>query len=136
MNKVAVGFVSLALFTGLSLMAFSGSSDNTTLPHLLAGAGFISTYQATPDAVLLDVRTPAEFALGHLDGAINIDFENPNFTSEIQKLDKKKPYFLYCRSGNRSGQATAILKREGFEKVYDLQGGVVGNQNLTLVPSS
>lgn len=97
-------------------------------------SGFVSSYQQTAGAVLLDVRTPAEFAEGHIEGAINIDFENPNFSAEIQKLDTAKSYFVYCRSGNRSGQAIPIMKRAGIASIQELKGGIVGNQStLTLV---
>lgn len=131
MKKLTIGLVSFVFLIGLLYVASSGSSTAST-SRLLSGADFLSTYQATAGAVLLDVRTPGEFSAGHLEGATNVDFENSSFMSELQKLDKTKPYFLYCRSGNRSGQVRTIMKREGFENIYDLQGGIVGNQNLTL----
>lgn len=78
--------------------------------------------------VLLDVRTPAEFAAGHIAGATNIDFESGTFESDIQKLDKSKSYAVYCRSGNRSGQATALMAKDGFKTIFNLDGGLINWQ--------
>jgi len=69
--------------------------------------------------VVVDVRTPAEFATGHLEGAVNIDIEASDFAAKIATLDKKAPYFVYCRSGNRSSQAVAQMKKTGFTSVTD-----------------
>jgi len=74
---------------------------------------------------LVDVRTPGEFASGHIAGATNVDFESGNFEQDIQKLDKTKTYAVYCRSGNRSGQATALMVKDGFKAVFNLDGGVI-----------
>jgi rhodanese-related sulfurtransferase len=85
--------------------------------------------------VTLDVRTPAEFAEGHIEGARLIDFQSGNFESEIAGLDKEATYAVYCRSGNRSGQAVAIMHDAGFHNVYNLEGGLIdwANEGLTLV---
>ena len=74
---------------------------------------------------LVDVRTPGDFASGHIAGATNVDFESGNFEQDIQKLDKTKTYAVYCRSGNRSGQATALMVKDGFKAVFNLDGGVI-----------
>ena len=73
------------------------------------------------DAVIIDVRTPAEFAEGHVDGAINLDLEGGVFEAEYSKLDLSKSYIVYCRSGRRSGVAVSILKDNGFVDIVDLQ---------------
>lgn len=74
--------------------------------------------------VLIDVRTPEEFAQGAIEGAKNIDFFNQqNFIKQISSLDKSEPVYVYCRSGNRSMKAARQLISLGFEKVYDLAGG-------------
>ena len=74
--------------------------------------------------IFVDVRTPQEFSEGYIDGAINIDFRNENFMQKMGELDKNKAVYLYCRSGGRSGQATAMLKEAGFTEVYNLLGGI------------
>jgi rhodanese-related sulfurtransferase len=85
---------------------------------------FLQIAENTPDAVLIDVRTPAEYNGEKLTGAKNIDIFSKDFTSEIDKLDKNKTYLLYCRSGNRSGQACNIMAGRGFTKLYNLSGGI------------
>ena len=79
---------------------------------------------------LIDVRTPQEFAEGHLEGAVLIDYMGADFMNKMSKLDKTKDLYIYCRSGNRSGKAARKLESMGFSKVYDLKGGILNwNQN-------
>lgn len=75
--------------------------------------------------VLLDVRTPEEFSDGHLKNAANINFHNDTFEEEIDELDKRKKYLVYCRSGNRSRQAMFLMRDLGFEEVYNLERGII-----------
>jgi len=76
--------------------------------------------------VILDVRTPEECAEGKIPGAIELDFfKAENFKSEVEKMDKAKSYYIYCRSGNRSGQACAYMKSLGFENTFNLMGGMM-----------
>ena len=79
----------------------------------------------TPNAVIIDVRTPAEFKQNALKGAINIDAMSSNFTQKVADLDKSKTYFVYCRSGNRSGSACKLMGNAGFESLYNLSGGLM-----------
>jgi rhodanese-related sulfurtransferase len=123
----AVGIAILALFTLTLTKSSSG----------LLGSDFINKYNSTSNSMLLDVRTPSEFLAGHIDKAINIDFENQTFLSEIKKLDVNKTYFVYCRSGNRSGQAISLMKANGIKNIYELQGGIVSNKDsVTLVTTN
>ena len=79
---------------------------------------------------LVDVRTPREFKGGHLGSAINIDFfRTGQFRLEMEKLDKAKPVYLYCRSGQRSQKAAKKLLKWGFSEVYDLKGGILNWMN-------
>lgn len=78
-----------------------------------------------PEAVILDVRTPEEFAEGHLEGAVNIDFYAGNFADVLTELDKDTDYVVYCRTGNRSGQTTSMMEDLGFTSVHDVDGGIV-----------
>lgn len=76
------------------------------------------------NAVILDVRTEEEIEEGYIPGAKKIDiYKGQEFIDEIDKLDKDKNYYVYCRSGNRSGQACAIMDQKGFKNTYNLQGG-------------
>lgn len=75
------------------------------------------------NAALIDVRTPAEFASGHLDGASNIDVQSADFAAKVSQLPKDAPYVVYCRSGNRSTDAIAQMESLGFSNL--LNGGSV-----------
>lgn len=68
---------------------------------------------------VIDVRTPAEYAAGHIAGAQNIDVEAADFAAKISTLDKEAPYLLYCRSGRRSAIAAEEMAKAGFTDVVD-----------------
>lgn len=82
-----------------------------------AGSGAI---EVGDDAILLDVRTAEEYATGHLEGAQLLDFNGGEFAAAIPSLDPEAEYFVYCRSGNRSGQAIALMEQAGFTKLANL----------------
>lgn len=73
--------------------------------------------------IVLDIRTQGEVDQGFIPDAIHIDFYGETFKSEIAKLDKTKPVFVYCAAGGRSGKTYTMMKELGFEEVYDLQNG-------------
>ncbi|TBN05595.1 rhodanese-like domain-containing protein [Hyunsoonleella flava] len=78
------------------------------------------------NAVVLDVRTDEEVADGIIPNAIHIDiYKGQEFIDAIEALDTSKSYYVYCRSGNRSGQACQIMEELGFEKAYNLEGGML-----------
>lgn len=77
------------------------------------------------DLVVLDVRTPEEFAEGHLEGAVLVDFYAADFADQLAALDTDVPYLVYCRSGNRSGQALGVMEQLGFASAVDVDGGIV-----------
>lgn len=85
----------------------------------------IQNNQNNPDFVIIDVRTPEEFAEGHIENAININFRAENFRDEIDKLDKSKTHLVYCRSGNRSQSATDMMTELNFTKIYHMTGGII-----------
>lgn len=118
--------------------AAAGSGTNASVTsgsHLDPGA--FAAAMAQPNTVLIDVRTPAEFAAGHISGASNIDVESADFASQIASLDKTKTYALYCHSGRRSGIAMQLMQQAGFTNVYDLSGGIENwqSQGMSLVAS-
>jgi rhodanese-related sulfurtransferase len=76
--------------------------------------------------VIVDVRTPEEFRDGHIEGAVNVDFRSGNFPNEIDRLDKSKTYFVYCRTGNRSYDAVALMGPLGFRSIVRLEGDITG----------
>lgn len=124
------------LFLVLSSLCFfacqsdTTTSNTTTSPNKtlvikgkLEPATFKQKLAASPDALLIDVRTPQEYEQGHLDKALNIDYHGDDFDQKMAALDKSKPVFLYCKSGGRSGKTFHKLKKMGFKDVYDMKGG-------------
>lgn len=77
------------------------------------------------DAIIIDVRTAGEFHSGKFKGSRNIDMMSPNFVNQVKNLPKDKKYYIYCRSGNRSGQACEIMADMGFESTFNLSGGIM-----------
>lgn len=73
---------------------------------------------------VLDVRTPEEFAQGHVPGAVNADFFGPRFEQQLGALDKSKTYLVYCRTDNRSGQAVDMMRAQSFSKIVQMKGGI------------
>jgi phage shock protein E len=129
----------LALAAALALTAAAcGDDANTAVANPVAttlapsggGVTVVDAAQAQqllasqPDVVIVDVRTPAEYAEGHLDGALLIDIPSPDFTTKIDALDRDATYFVYCRSANRSAVATAMMLEMGFTNVYELGAGI------------
>ena len=76
----------------------------------------------SPDAPVLDVRTPGEFSQGHLVGAANLDIMDDGFLENVERLglDREAPVYLYCRSGNRSGKAARLLRENGYTRAYNV----------------
>ncbi len=76
------------------------------------------------DTIVLDVRTPKEFAEGHIEGAVNVDFLNENFSTELKALDTSKTYVMHCRSGGRSSKALQTFSDLGFQHILHMDGGM------------
>ncbi len=81
---------------------------------------------ATPSVVVLDVRTPDEFAGGHIPGAKNLDFRSPEFASRLEALDRNQTYLVHCAAGGRSKASLATFEKLGFKSVLHLDGGFSG----------
>jgi rhodanese-related sulfurtransferase len=75
--------------------------------------------------VVLDVRTPEEFAAGRLAGARNLDFYSATFADDLAALDREVPYLLYCRTDNRSAEVRGLMRELGFREVHEIDGGIV-----------
>lgn len=74
--------------------------------------------------LVIDVRTPAEFAEGHIPGAYNIDIHALDFTERIKAFDPEATYIINCQSGGRSARATSLMHELGFTKAVNLTGGI------------
>ena len=92
--------------------------------YVLPPKKYQEKFTKTEDKLIIDVRTPGEVANGKISGAVNINYNSPQFKNEISKLDKDKTYFIYCAVGGRSSGARRVMNQMGFNKVYDLQGGI------------
>jgi rhodanese-related sulfurtransferase len=79
---------------------------------------------ADPDIRVLDIRTPPEYAEGHIRGAVNIDFMSGDFSKRLEELDRDAVYLVYCRSGNRSARAMKVFGRLGFSRILHLSRGI------------
>lgn len=99
--------------------------ESSAVPFGPVGPAAAAALAADDAITVIDVRTPEEFSDGHLADAVLIDFYDASFADQLAELDRDGTYLLYCRSGNRSGQAASIMGDLGFEQVYDLQGGVI-----------
>ncbi len=84
----------------------------------------INENSGNEDFVILDIRTPEEFAQGHLAGAVNMDFYSDDFELELDGLEKNKTYLVYCRTAHRSGLAMPLFRELGFKDVYNMVGGI------------
>lgn len=124
--------VGLTACSGSSSPSVSVSSGSTATAEpsagaMLAAADFAAALKR-PGTVLIDVRTPAEFAQGHLPGARNIDVSAADFASQVAGLDPSVPYAVYCHSGNRSAAAVQAMTGAGFRHVFHLEGGITAWQ--------
>lgn len=94
-------------------------------PERVDAAGFAEVV-ASPGVQIIDVRTPEEFAQGHIEGAVNFPVELPDFGNQIATLDPAGTYAVYCRSGNRSQPAVAAMSQSGINGIYELETGIIG----------
>jgi thioredoxin len=115
-------FINL-LFIGFLFTSCNGQTNANY--ESIAAVNFAEKIKTTPQAAIIDVRSPEEFAGQHIDNAINIDWNGDNFEGKIGKYDKSKPIFVYCMSGGRSKQAAEKLAELGYTKIYELQGGIM-----------
>lgn len=120
---VSAGFES---YTVKNPVELSSAVAKTAL-HLepAAADGLIQGHPNDGDFVILDVRTPEEFAAGHLAEAINVNFNSPTFRQDIAQLDPQKTYLIYCRTGVRSHRALTTMQDLSFQHLHNLLGGIV-----------
>jgi rhodanese-related sulfurtransferase len=128
------GSVALIAPLLLSLVAATSLEAGTRFPDVTAEQAreLIQARGGKAEFVVLDVRTPQEFAEGHLAGALNLNALAPDFESRLRALDRGKTYLVYCRTGNRSAKAIQTMERPGFRAVYHMFEGIVGWQKKGL----
>ena len=137
-------FATIAIVAGLAVLTACGSDESaaetdtgsavTAAPAADGVTGFSTVSaddaaavlaDAPDDLVILDVRTPQEYAEGHLEGAVLVDFYDADFADQLAALDPDVPYLVYCRSGNRSGQTLPLMEQLGFASASDINGGII-----------
>ncbi len=119
-----------AVLTGSCAEKAEAPTQTTTqiIEDITAQEAFtlIQENHGNPEFIVIDVRNPEEYADGHIENAINIDFRSETFRNEIDKLDRNKQYLIYCKSGNRSRGALNMMVGFNFKEVYHLSAGITG----------
>ena len=131
MNKNGkTAWLLLSLVLALTL-CFGCSAPETETPAQIienitaeAANELIRENEGNPAFMIIDVRTPAEYADGNIEDSVLIDFNAGDFEEQIGQLDRDGKYLVYCRSGNRSGQAVDYMQEQGFKEVYNMLGGI------------
>ena len=122
----------------LSIVLFSCKTNESASEKAVNITEVQEILKSEPGLQVLDVRTPKEFADGHLAGAINMNIKDGDFEQQIQNLHKTKPVLVYCLAGVRSSEAAHLLAKNGFTKIYNFKDGMLGwrNNNLAVEGAS
>jgi rhodanese-related sulfurtransferase len=130
-----VGAALLALILVATALAAASPVTNVTVGK---AQQLIKEHAGKADFVILDVRTPGEFAEGHINGAVSLDVQSPDFAKRLRALDRKRSYLVYCRTGNRSRRATLAMEELGFRSIFHMTEGIVKwkQQNLPVARPS
>jgi rhodanese-related sulfurtransferase len=131
MRKVLLGrlfTLSITLTTATAPLsgADSPKTPNPAGPVRNVGVEEFDKLRADKNAVVLDVRTPQEFSKGHIPGAVNLDFNSPDFSKKAAELDKEKTYLVHCAVGGRSAKACSLMSKLQFKQVIHLPSGFSG----------
>ena len=128
LSSVLLGI--FALITSVSCQNAAKSAPHAAAQTIgdLSIVDFQKKLSADNTAIILDVRTPAEYAKGHLANATTINFFDTDFKEKVGKLDKTKAAYVYCAVGGRSAKALKILQELGFKTAYNMLGGFTGWQ--------
>ena len=115
------------LITLLGALLVAGCSSGSNGVQSIGAQQFLET-ASQPGVTVIDVRTPQEYAAGHLEGAVNMNVESPDFANRISSLNRDATYEVYCHSGRRSTLASDQMSGAGFGTVYNLDGGIADLQ--------
>jgi rhodanese-related sulfurtransferase len=117
-RNLRAGLILPALAAAALTLASCGGSEAVTT----VSGDSVAEAVSEPGVTVIDVRTPEEYAAGHVEGALNIDVQNPGFDAAIAQLPSEEPYVVYCRSGNRSAAAAEEMADAGFTDITDVGG--------------
>ena len=138
-QKLGVALAAATIAMSITLAGCSTDSTTSTVetsdasvvveqpagPERVDAAQFANVV-ATPGVTIIDVRTPEEFAIGHIEGAVNFNVEGPDFGTQIAGLDPAGTYAVYCQSGNRSVAAVEYMSGQGINEILELETGISG----------
>lgn len=117
-------YVLLLMIIGLCFGCKKEESKATVSTIEMISAEEMANLEDMESVQLVDVRTVEEFVSGHIKGAQNIVYLSDTWSTEIEKLDKEEPVYVYCAKGGRSAKCAQLLADAGFKKIYDLEGGI------------
>lgn len=123
--KTSISLLSFVLSSLLLTSSCNSSNTDGGINFQLNAPEFSEKIASTPGGVVLDVRTPGEFAQGHIANATNISWNDPTFDGKINNIPKTTPVFVYCLSGSRSMSAANFMRNNGYSNVYELMGGIM-----------
>ena len=124
-NKTYLILAGIIVVGGIWNYFRTGGGDPSKIVNNVNSDEMFKAVTQNPDVLILDARTPGEYASGKIMNATNIDYLNAGFESKLTELDKSKKYYVYCRSGQRSMGMGKKMKKMGFSSVFNLRGGVM-----------
>lgn len=130
-SAISIGLVASIALTGCSPDPTAGATESSAVAAQQVSPGRVGVAEfaaviTMPGVQIIDVRTPEEFADGHLAGAVNIPVQASDFADRIRRLDPAGTYAVYCRSGNRSQPAVSEMRDAGITRIYELSSGTKG----------
>ena len=127
------GIIAIVL-GGLALMLHpnTGQAQEAGSLSVTEAKEYIDAHKGDSTFTILDVRTPEEYAEGHIPGAVLLNFKAAGFAAKLEELPKGNTYLVYCRSGMRSAKAAALMREKGFPAVLNMQGGILEWQKAEL----
>jgi thioredoxin len=131
-----IKFISLLL---LSILFISCNGQTSSAVNTIDAKSFAEKLKTNENPQLLDVRTPEEYSVDHIDNAKNVNWNGDDFVAKVNSYDKSKPIFVYCKVGGRSAQAANKLAELGFKEIYNLNGGIMkwnAENNANAIPSN
>jgi len=130
MTKAIPAAIGIAAIFAIILISGCGTCTTCGTPSTFMSLtpddanDLIIAEQSNPDFMIIDLRTAAEFASGHIENAVNIDYYAADFQSQLDALNKDGLYLIYCQSGGRSASTMTIMESLGFKEVYQIEGGL------------
>jgi rhodanese-related sulfurtransferase len=132
MKKIRISKKSITAIVFLFTIAGFSQNKNESVLQI---DSFYAKVKDQKNPQLIDARSPEEFAINHINGAVNFNLESKNFTESVARLDKSKPVFIYSIAAYRSSLLANELSKSGFSEVHVLQGGIAawigGGKNTT-----